>query len=257
MQKHLYLAAFLTAALITLAIAPIPAQAQSGGPFTLPHSDPDMAPPEAYAQLDRQSGIKQALKLSIEQEKLWGPVEEALRNLREQRGSLRSAMTANESADQLVRLRRRTEVITQRANALKKLADAVQPLWATFSEEQKRQLTQTLSIGPQQIDQEHRISRRQDEDDDGGMHRRHHRWHYKDQDRTYRDRRDVPNRMMGRRGYDDHDDDYNNTRRDRFDRYQHRWSHDDFRPRARRFEHDRYDYDHHAERDYCRCGRRY
>ena len=214
---------------------------------------------DAYAQLDRLRGIKQAMKLSIEQEKLWAPVEEALTNLREQRRALRSTMTADEPTDQIERLRRRAELTTQRADALKKLADAAQPLWATLSEEQKRELTQSLSMGPSRTDPQRRMSHR--EDDDAGLHRRHHRGRDTDQDRTYRDRRDLGDsdrrdhrdRMTGRRGYDNGDDD---LRRDRSDAYQRR-SHDDYRGRARRSDRDPNDYDHRSERDDCRCGRRY
>jgi hypothetical protein len=253
MQKHPYIAAVLTAALIALAPAvSTQANAEIGGSMVLPDSKADMDPSDAYAQSDyHRSRLKQALKLSVEQEKLWAPVEEAFANLREQRRDLRSAITP-EPTDQIERLRRRAEMITQQADALKKLADAVQPLWMTFSEEQKRELAQRLLMGPRQSDQERRISRRQD--DDGGIHHRPHGWHHKDQDRAYRDRRDYRDRMMRHRGYVDDDDD---TRRGRFDRFQHRWSHDDYGPRARRFDRDRYDYDHHTDRDYCRCDRRH
>lgn len=163
-------------------------------------------------------------------------------------------MTADEPTDQIERLRRQAELTTQRADALKKLADAAQPLWATLSEEQKRELTQSLSMGPSRTDQQRRMSRR--EDDDGKMQNRHHRGRDTGQDRTYRDRRDLDDtdrqdhrgRMMGRRGYDNNDDD---MRRDRTDGYQRRSHHED-RPRARRSDRDRNDYDHRSERDDCR-----
>ena len=172
-------------------------------------------------------------------------------------------MIASEQSDQLERLRRRAEMTTQRADALKKLVDAVQPLWATFSEEQKRQLTQSLSMAPSRSDRDQRMSRR---DKDGvNMHHRHHRkdWRDDDEDRAVRNRRDwdesgwrdYRDRMMSRRGHDD-EDDRDDIRGDRFHRYSHTWSPDDYPPRGGgRFERDRYDFDRRSNRDDCPCYR--
>ena len=253
-----YIAATLTALIVALAPAVAKRAHAQGGDRTilLERLDPDMGASNTYAQSDRQSGgLKQALRLSTEQEKLWAPMEEALANLREQRRASRSAMMASEDSDQVERLRRRAELTTQRADALKKLVNAVQPLWVTLSEEQKRELTQSLSMGPSRADQEQRMSRREEDD---GMHQRHHRggWRYKDQDRADRGSRDQDergwrshrDRMMSRRG-DDDEDDRDDMRGDRF----HRYSHDDDRPRVRRFERDRYEFDRRSDRDGCRC----
>jgi zinc resistance-associated protein len=257
MFRHIPIAAALTVALVALGpFVPFQALAQDERAVLGDYFDYDPDASDAYAQSDRQGGLKQALNLSAEQEKLWASVEEALTNLREQRRALRSAVTASEPTDQLQWLRRRAELSSQRADALKKLADAVQPLWATLSEEQKRTLTQNLSLAPSRADQERRTSRR--EDDDLGM--RHHRGRYDYQDRADRDRRGRDegewryhrDRMMGRRGDDDDDMDGG-----RFDRYQSRRPYDDDRPRLRRFDRDRFDFDRRSDRDYCRCDRRY
>ena len=253
----MYIASILTVALIALVPALTNrAHAQDGG-------EAGLLDRNTYAQSNRESGIKQALKLSSEQEKLWVPVEEALTNLREQRRAHRASMMAGESANPMERLRRQPEVTSQRADALKKLADAAQPLWATLSEDQKRELRLNLSMAPSRADEETRTSRR--EDDDVGMRYRHRResWHYQDQDRADRDRRDQDgrewrdrrDRMMGRRG-DDDEDDRDDVRGNRFDRYPRRFSHDDYSPRLRRFERDRYDFDRRSDRDDCRCYRR-
>ena len=216
---------------------------------------------DTYAQSERQSAIKQALKLSAEQEKLWVPVEEAIRSLQEQRRAFRSALTEAEPTDQMERLRRRAELTTQRADALKKVADAVQPLWATLSEQQKRELAQSLPLTPGRTDQQRHMGRRDDNADEMRYRDRGRSSRYEDEDRSYRDRRDGGGwrdrreQMMSGRD-DDDDEDRDDVRGDRLDRYSRRWSHDDYPPRARRFERDRYDFNRRSDRDYCRCDRR-
>src|SRR5262245_52298684 len=115
MSKHAHIVAAITFAVMALTAAlPMNAQAQ------VPELNSDIAK-GVYAQSDRQDGLKQALNLSAEQEKLWGPVEEALRSLQEQRRAIRSTMTEAGPTDQMERLRRRADLATQRATALKKV----------------------------------------------------------------------------------------------------------------------------------------
>jgi hypothetical protein len=258
MPKHTLIATALAVALTALAPAmPMNAHAQRGEADLMERLRPDIAS-DTYAQSDRQSGLKQALKLSAEQEKLWVPVEEALRNLQEQRYAIQSGLTEAEPTDQMERLRRRAEVTTQRADALKKLADAVLPLWVTLSEEQKRELAQSLSLPPSRTELERRMSRREDRDDDMRYRDPRQSSRYKDEDRSYQNRRDEDrwgwrdrrDRMMS--GRDEADEDDRDVRGDRFDRY--RRSHDDFPPRAMR-ERDRYDFNRRSDRDHCRCDR--
>jgi hypothetical protein len=226
---------------------------------------PDVDATNAYAQSDPVSSIKQALELSAEQEKLWGPVEEALNNIQQQRSALRSAPTAGGPTNPIERLRQRAEFDSQQADALKKLADAVQPLWATLSNEQKRELMPSFAMAPSRTDQNRQMGDRR-RDDDVGMH--HHRYHrgagrYDDRDRADRNRRDSDDgdwryhrrdRMMGRRGGDERDE-QDDMRRDRSDRYS-RWrSEDDYRPRPGDFDRDRRDYDRRSDRGGCRCYR--
>jgi hypothetical protein len=139
MRMSSHLAAVL--AIVWLTSTPIQPQAQETGSSQRSESGSYLS--DAYAQADR-SGLKQSLRLSAEQEKFWGPVEEALTKLDEQRQALRSAQMGQESADQIERLRRRAELTSQRAEALKKLADALQPLWSSLSDEQKRELARAL-----------------------------------------------------------------------------------------------------------------
>ena len=264
MIKHIQIAAFMTLALIAFAaFTPIEVRAQGAeqGSWRLDIGGDAF---DARAQSDRLSGIKQTLRLSTEQDKLWGPVEEALINIRENRRAFRTALSESEPTDQIERLRRRAAFAAQQADALKKLADAIQPLWATLSDEQKRDLTRGLRMGPR-IDQDRRMGSRRF-DDDGGIPRRPDRggWRDDDQDRTDRDRRDRDSedwrqhrhdRMMGRRGGDDSDD-RDDMRRDRFDRSSRfRSQDDDYRPRSRDFDRDRRDDDRRSFREYCRCYR--
>jgi hypothetical protein len=258
MSKHAHIAAALLALMALATAWPMNPHAQGREELK------SEIPSDTYAQSDRQSDMKQALKLSADQEKLWAPVEEALKNLQEQRRAFRSAMTEAEPTDQMEQLRRRAELIAQRADGWKKVADAVQPLWSTLSEQQKRELSHILSLTPGRTDQyQRRTSRRGDDDVDIRYRDRGRSSRHEDEDRSYRDRRDQesgerrgPRDRMKRGRDEDGEDDREDARRDRFDGYSRRWSHDDYPPRARRFERDRYDFNRRSDRDYCRCDRR-
>jgi hypothetical protein len=128
------------------------------------------------AYLDaRIAAVKAGLKLTAEQEKLWGPVESTVRDLgkkwgerfaarREEWQKRREAMKDSKeppAIDHVDRLRKRADALAERSVDLKRFADAAQPLYATLDEGQKRRL-QTL-IG------HHRA---------GMMHR----WHHRDRD---------------------------------------------------------------------------
>jgi hypothetical protein len=86
----------------------------------------------------RIAALHAGLKLTAEQEKLWPPVESALRDLSRQR-SERFAARANAERpkDPVERLNLRAEVMGQRAAGLKKLADAMSPLYKSLDESQK------------------------------------------------------------------------------------------------------------------------
>lgn len=123
----------------------------------------------------RIAAVKAGLKLSAEQERLWGPVENVTRELakkwgdrfaarREEMQKRREAMKDNKeppAVDHVDRLRKRADSLAERSVDLKRFADAAQPLYATLDEGQKRRL-QTLI--------QHRRA--------GMMHR----WHNRDRD---------------------------------------------------------------------------
>jgi hypothetical protein len=118
------------------------------------------APPERLNAADRNvltdmriDLVKAALQLTPEQEKLWPPVESAIRaradnrrgriaRLQETVGRLadESRLEVLRNRDPVAFLQRRSDALAQRAADLDKLADAWQPLYKTLGQEQKQRL---------------------------------------------------------------------------------------------------------------------
>jgi zinc resistance-associated protein len=100
------------------------------------------SPEDLEAFVDaRIAGLRAGLKLTSEQEKLWPALEDAIRTLvRQRREQARVWRESRERFDDDVsaRLRAFAEQQAARADALRKLADAVSPLYASFDEGQKR-----------------------------------------------------------------------------------------------------------------------
>jgi hypothetical protein len=95
------------------------------------------------------AAVHAGLKLTADQEKLWPPVESAVRDLvkiRIDRAKAReAAQAAANGADQprpdpVTRLRNRADRMAVTATALKKIADAADPLYKTLDDGQKRRL---------------------------------------------------------------------------------------------------------------------
>jgi hypothetical protein len=95
------------------------------------------------------AAVHAGLKLTADQEKLWPPVESAVRDLvkiRIDRAKAREAQaSAANGADQpkpdpVTRLRNRADRMAVTATALKKIADAADPLYKTLDDGQKRRL---------------------------------------------------------------------------------------------------------------------
>ncbi|MGN6094799.1 MAG: Spy/CpxP family protein refolding chaperone [Bosea sp. (in: a-proteobacteria)] len=98
------------------------------------------------------AAIHAGLKLSVDQEKLWPPVEAALRNLGTLRLSHMQAMRQTQGMaanDPLGVLRIMADNMSEAAQAVRKFADAAGPLDATFDEAQKRRLRVLLRMGSQ------------------------------------------------------------------------------------------------------------
>lgn len=89
------------------------------------------------------AALHAGLKLSTDQEKLWPPVEDAMRNLA--RLHLSHMQTMRQTQGTMVdnpvgQLRGMADHMSQGADAMRKLADAATPLYATLDEAQKRRL---------------------------------------------------------------------------------------------------------------------
>lgn len=103
----------------------------------------------------RIAAIKAGLKLTPDQEKLWPGVEAALRQSAQQRqerfAERRKEREARESsgsrADMVSRLRARADHMSEGATDLRKLADAIDPLYKTLDDGQKRRLAVLMRSG--------------------------------------------------------------------------------------------------------------
>jgi LTXXQ motif family protein len=98
--------------------------------------------------LDARIGaIKAAIKLSPDQEKLWEPVEAAIRKnaalrdqtMQEKRDRMAQSHEAMRPAfDPIARLRHEADRMAARAGRMRDFADAAAPLYASLSDDQKR-----------------------------------------------------------------------------------------------------------------------
>jgi hypothetical protein len=101
----------------------------------------------------RVSVVKAALQLTADQEKLWPPIENAIRtrakdrqtrivDVRKEADELRgrSPIEILRDRNPVDFLDKRADALTQRAGDLKKLADAWRPLYQTLNPEQKRRM---------------------------------------------------------------------------------------------------------------------
>ena len=108
-----------------------------------------MNPEDRAALLDaRIAAVHAGLKLTPDQEKLWPQVESAVRDfakLRMDRANARMKSREDgqdqQTPDPVARLRQRADDMAATSTALKKIADAADPLYKTLDEGQKRRLT--------------------------------------------------------------------------------------------------------------------
>jgi hypothetical protein len=142
---------FAIAGIAALAIAGSTAvYAQHGSWFHEHMRHMRMNPEDRAAFTDaRIAAVHAGLKLTPDQEKLWPPVEAAVRDfakMRIDRANARMNAQRDESQDQqkpedpVARLRERADNMATTATALKKIADAADPLYKTLDEGQKRRL---------------------------------------------------------------------------------------------------------------------
>jgi hypothetical protein len=128
----------------------------------------------------RVNVVKAALQLTADQEKLWAPVEDAIRarakdrqtriaNLQKEADELRgrSRLEILRDRNPVEFLNRRADALAQRAADLKKLAGAWQPLYQTLTPDQKRRMASLALVALRELRNggEHRRLRA-DEDED-------------------------------------------------------------------------------------------
>src|SRR5689334_22792578 len=146
--KEFQMRRFVIAATAALAIAGSTAVYAQYRPWFHEHSRLSAEDRQAFVDA-RIAAVHAGLKLTPDQEKLWPPVEAAVRDfakLRIDRANAR--MKAQDAAggqqppdDPVARLRERADNMTASAAGLKKIADAADPLYKTLDEGQKRRLT--------------------------------------------------------------------------------------------------------------------
>jgi hypothetical protein len=104
-----------------------------------------LSPADRKALTDVRIGVvKAALQLKPDQEKYWPAVEDAIRGratMREQRAtSFQARYEKGGEVQPIDLMRARADALTQKADAVRKLADAWQPLYASLDEDQKRRM---------------------------------------------------------------------------------------------------------------------
>jgi len=116
-----------------------------------PPSADDQEPRHHLTQEDKEAfldarfaAVHAGLKLSSDQEKLWPPVESAIRDAiaqaRDARQKMRAAADTTENEDPIARMRQRAEWQLTRAQNMIKITGAAEPLYASLSDDQKWRL---------------------------------------------------------------------------------------------------------------------
>lgn len=144
---------FAIAGMAALAIAASTAVYADQGWFREHMQHMRLSPEDRAALMDaRIAAVHAGLKLTPDQEKLWPPVETAVRDFAKMRiDRMTARMKAHEQAqdraqdqqtppDPVARLRQRADDMATTSAALKKIADAADPLYKTLDDGQKRRL---------------------------------------------------------------------------------------------------------------------
>jgi hypothetical protein len=140
---------FAIAGVAALAIAASTAVYANQGWFREHMQHMWLSPEDRAALLDaRIAAVHAGLKLTADQEKLWPPVESAVRDFAKLRmDRVAARMRARDEAqgqqtppDPVARLRQRADDMAATSQALKKIADAADPLYQTLDDGQKRRL---------------------------------------------------------------------------------------------------------------------
>jgi hypothetical protein len=139
---------FAIAGIVALAIAASTAVYAQHRPWFHEHMGMmRMSPEDRAAMTDAKiAAVHAGLKLNADQEKLWPPVEAAVRDfakLRIDRANARMNAKPDDAQtpdDPVARLRQRADNMATSAVALKKIVDAADPLYKSLDDGQKRRL---------------------------------------------------------------------------------------------------------------------
>ena len=150
------------------------------------HGFSRMNPEDRAAYTDaRIAAVHAGLKLTADQEKLWPPVEAAVREfakLRIDRANARMNAPQDDSSqkpdDPVARLRDRAENMAATASAMKKIAEAADPLYKTLDDGQKRRLAVLTRFGGREGWRHHRFEREMGTDRGGDRDRFYDRNRY-------------------------------------------------------------------------------
>ena len=168
------------------------------------HGFSRMNPEDRAAYADaRIAAVHAGLKLTADQEKLWLPVEAAVKEfakLRIDRANARMNAPRDDSSQQkaddpVTRLRDRAENMAATAAAMKKIAEAADPLYKTLDDGQKRRLavlTRMDRFGGMEGWRHHRFEREMGMDRDSD---RHHGYGRNRDDRDGNPARGGPERL--------------------------------------------------------------
>ena len=120
------------------------------------HDHARLSPEDRAALTDaRIAAVKAGLKLTPDQEKLWPPVEAAVRDFAKLRidganarmNAERDSQDSQKPSDPVARLRDRADTMAATAAAMKRIADAADPLYKTLDDGQKRRLAILTHMG--------------------------------------------------------------------------------------------------------------
>jgi len=132
-----------TAALAIVGSSFVYAQQQRGRPDGFEHQRPNLEDMRAFADA-RIAALHAGLGLTADQEKNWPAFEEATREMAKLRlDRVAAAINARrdrqpQSSDPADRMHQRAAALTERGAALKKVADAFDPLYKSLDDGQKR-----------------------------------------------------------------------------------------------------------------------
>jgi LTXXQ motif family protein len=151
-SKEVHMRKFAIAGVAVLAIAGSTAVYAQHHRWFHEYMHTRMSPEDRAAFADaRIAAVHAGLKLSADQEKLWPPVESAVREFAKLRIDRANAQTSarqddaqkqdsQNPRDPISRLRERADNMATTAAAMKKIADAADPLYKTLDDGQKRRL---------------------------------------------------------------------------------------------------------------------